>query len=74
MLLSVNTHGAPRSFSDLKLGKPNDIKRWLLRSSLLGSAVITVGLLMLYSEMDFREGYDINVTYSNKQMCGRQNW
>jgi hypothetical protein len=40
MLLSVNTHGALRAFSDLKLGKLNDIKRWLLRSSILGSADI----------------------------------
>ena len=47
MLLLANTQGAPRAFSDLKLGKHNDIKRWLLCSSLLSRSLYRVGLLML---------------------------
>ena len=61
VLLSVNTRGAPRAFSNLKLGKLNYIKLWLLRTSLLVRSKYRVGLLMRYSEMDIREGYDIHV-------------
>jgi hypothetical protein len=66
VLLSVSKDGATRAFISLNLGELNDIKRWLLRSSLLGWPIYLVGLLVLYSEMDFREGYDPYTTYSTK--------